>query len=267
MPLVNCTKDGKPGYKYGEGNKSCFTYTEGNEASRKEAKRRAILQGTAIAQSTGEKLQLSKDDITELCKDFDVKNTIKMDKILVKSDENNLIFGWAYVRETKEGKQVVDYSDEFIKAENFGDLELATYAYNLAYRQADRQHDLKPKGYLVESLVFTKEKMEKMGIPEGIVPEAVWMGFYFPDDKDYEEIKQMTHPMFSLYGSVTKEFVEDSNMLKDKGLGRMGGSIAGGPGGKCVCPKCGTKVAHKISEPCYDISCPKCGSKMTREEV
>lgn len=282
MPVMTCSEKGKPGYKYGSSG-HCYTYTSGNEPSRKKAKRKAILQGTAIAQSTGEKLKLSKDEAKEmavteqkrwtkeeavqwltehnliadifeedgwdynywqipketrenfentsvefidgvhivyaiennriiiLCVRFPKmhKPIIKMDKILVKSDEHNTIFGWAYARETKEGKQVVDSSGEFTKAENFEDLELATYAYNLAYRQADRQHDLEPKGYLIESIVFTKEKMEKMGIPEGIIPEAVWMGFYFPDDQDYEEIKKMDHPMFSLYGSVTKEFVEE----------------------------------------------------------
>lgn len=208
MPLMSCNKDGKPGIKYGNGG-ACYIYNEGDTEGMKRAKHSAILQGSAIAHSMGEKLELSKEELDELCKDFDVEQPIKMSEILIKSDENNLIFGWSYVRETKEGKQVIDHSGEFTKAENFKDMELATYAYNLAYRQADRQHDLIPKGYLIESIVFTKEKMEKMGIPEGIVPESVWMGFYFPDDNDYQEIKKMEHPMFSMYGSVTKELVEE----------------------------------------------------------
>ncbi len=48
------------------------------------------------------------------------------------------------------------------------------------------------------------------------------------------------------------------------GRGRMGGQNMG-PGGKCVCPGCGTKVEHKIGVPCYDMSCPKCGIKMVRD--
>ncbi|MBA7623467.1 hypothetical protein ES703_30863 [subsurface metagenome] len=48
------------------------------------------------------------------------------------------------------------------------------------------------------------------------------------------------------------------------GRGRMGGQSMG-PGGKCVCPGCGTKVEHKIGVPCYDMSCPKCGIKMVRD--
>lgn len=48
--------------------------------------------------------------------------------------------------------------------------------------------------------------------------------------------------------------------------GRMAGSRAGaGPGGNCVCPKCGAKSPHTQANPCYNLSCPKCGTKMVRE--
>ncbi len=47
------------------------------------------------------------------------------------------------------------------------------------------------------------------------------------------------------------------------GSGRMSGFSAG-PGGNCVCPKCGAKVPHQIGVPCYQMKCPKCGSQMTR---
>jgi len=50
------------------------------------------------------------------------------------------------------------------------------------------------------------------------------------------------------------------------GMGRMGGNRPGaGPVGACVCPGCGTKIAHQAGIPCYDLSCPKCGVKMARE--
>ena len=48
------------------------------------------------------------------------------------------------------------------------------------------------------------------------------------------------------------------------GRGRMGG-FAAGPGGYCVCPKCGYKVEHQVGIPCYQQKCPKCGSPMIRE--
>ncbi len=48
MQIVNCTKSGKPGFKWGSKNKSCFTYKAGNEASKKRARNKATQQGKAI---------------------------------------------------------------------------------------------------------------------------------------------------------------------------------------------------------------------------
>ena len=47
MPIMQCTKDGKIGFKWGE-NGTCFTYTPGNEESQREAIRKANAQAAAI---------------------------------------------------------------------------------------------------------------------------------------------------------------------------------------------------------------------------
>jgi len=47
------------------------------------------------------------------------------------------------------------------------------------------------------------------------------------------------------------------------GRGRMGG-FAAGPGGECVCPKCGYREPQIRGNPCMNKECPKCGTKMTR---
>lgn len=50
------------------------------------------------------------------------------------------------------------------------------------------------------------------------------------------------------------------------GRGRSTGDKPGsGPGGYCVCPKCGHRIKHTIAEPCNKIKCPKCESLMTKE--
>jgi len=48
------------------------------------------------------------------------------------------------------------------------------------------------------------------------------------------------------------------------GRGRSGG-FAAGPGGNCICPNCGERLAHQIGTPCFERKCPKCGATMTRE--
>lgn len=55
MPVKECSDDGKPGFKYGDAGK-CYLYKEGDEEGRKEAKRKAFIQGYAISKSTGEKM-------------------------------------------------------------------------------------------------------------------------------------------------------------------------------------------------------------------
>ena len=55
-------------------------------------------------------------------------------------------------------------------------------------------------------------------------------------------------------------------MGRGQGRGRMGGNRPGaGPAGYCVCPACGSKVAHQTGTPCYQINCPECSRPMARE--
>ena len=46
MPVMQCTEEGKPGWKFGESGK-CYTYTENDKQSEATAKLRAAKQGAA----------------------------------------------------------------------------------------------------------------------------------------------------------------------------------------------------------------------------
>ena len=50
MPVHSCHENGKPGYKFGDSGK-CYTYSVGDEHGRKEAHRKAVMQGVAIEHS------------------------------------------------------------------------------------------------------------------------------------------------------------------------------------------------------------------------
>ena len=40
-----------------------------------------------------------------------------------------------------------------------------------------------------------------------------------------------------------------------------------GPGGFCICAKCGEKIPHKQGVKCTNLKCPSCGHTMVREEL
>jgi len=49
---------------------------------------------------------------------------------------------------------------------------------------------------------------------------------------------------------------------RGRGQGNMPGS---GPGGNCVCPKCGHTQPHQVGQRCTDIACPKCATRLVKE--
>ena len=120
--------------------------------------------------------------------------------ILKTDDDKRLVFGWANVAVRVNGEQIQDLQDDIIDPEN---LEEAAYNYVLNFRAGGEEHnpDLRNKARLVESCVFTKEKMAAMGLPEGILPEAWWIGFYVDDDDAWEKIKSGQYKMFSIEGT------------------------------------------------------------------
>lgn len=123
-------------------------------------------------------------------------------------DDKRLIFGWGSVAIRTDGEQVVDLQNDLIDPE---DLEEAVYEYVLDFRDGGEEHipKLRKKARLVESVVFTKEKMKAMGIPEGTVPEGWWLGFYIDDDEAWKKVKNGTYQMFSIEGQGIREEVKE----------------------------------------------------------
>ena len=124
--------------------------------------------------------------------------------IMKSDDDKRLIFGWASVAIRKDGTQVVDHENDMIDPE---DLEPAVYDYVLEYRDGGERHNpnLRKKARMVESVIFTKEKMKAMGIPEGTVPEGWWIGFKVDDDAAWDKIKKGIYKAFSIEGTAFRE--------------------------------------------------------------
>jgi len=52
---------------------------------------------------------------------------------------------------------------------------------------------------------------------------------------------------------------------RGKFKGKIDEAIGGGPGGYCVCPKCGYKIAHQRGIPCSTLKCPSCNINLERK--
>lgn len=147
----------------------------------------------AVVDSKQTKIKKSKEADQEMTDDtFSIFKT---------DDDKRLVFGWASVSVTIDGEQLEDLQHDIIDPE---DLEEAAYEYVLNFRDAGERHNpnLRKKGKLVESCVFTEEKQKAMGIPEGTLPIGWWIGFKIDDDEAWAKVKSGLYKMFSVEGKA-----------------------------------------------------------------
>lgn len=119
-------------------------------------------------------------------------------------DEQRIAFGWASVSITKAGEIVVDRQEDVI---DNSDLEVAVYDYVENSRDAGEMHVRKGIGSLVESIVFTPEKIAALGLPEGSIQQGWWTGYRVNDDAVWAGIKSGVYPMLSVHGSAKREAI------------------------------------------------------------
>lgn len=134
-----------------------------------------------------------------------VLNTVEIQK---KDDEKQYAFGWAKIAIEADGTQLVDRQNDLIDTET---LEETAYRFVEFYREAGEMHERGGAGVLIESVIFTKEKMAAMGIMEGSVPEGWWVGFHVTDDEVWEKVKDGTYNMFSIEGRAKRIEVEEDD--------------------------------------------------------
>ena len=122
-------------------------------------------------------------------------------KIQKADDDKRLAFGWASASATINGETVEDFVGDIIDVE---ELEQAAYNFVELYREGGEMHERGGCAVLVESVIFTPEKIAAMGIPEGTVPTGWWIGFKVTDDDVWAKVKDGTYPMFSIEGEAVR---------------------------------------------------------------
>lgn len=122
-------------------------------------------------------------------------------KVMKSDEEKMLAFGWASVSMRVDGEVIEDWQGDIVEPE---ELERAAYEYVLLYREGGEMHERGGAAVLIESAVFTEEKMQAMGIPEGVLPVGWWIGFKVLDKEVWEKVKDGAYTMFSIEGEAER---------------------------------------------------------------
>ena len=138
--------------------------------------------------------------ITEECPVEDERVNISFSMHKAK-DAEQLVSGWANVAINANGSIPLDWQGDVIAPDT---LEKAAVNFMLDYRESGVMHDGGPVGTVVESIVFTKEKQEVLGIPEGSVPQGWFITVKVHDSEVFAKVKDGTYKMFSIQGTCTR---------------------------------------------------------------
>ena len=115
-------------------------------------------------------------------------------------DAKKQAFGWASVVKVN-GEDVVDRQGDYI---DLNDLEDAAYAYvhksrvggDMHRRAGEAPHKVSD---MIESMVFTDDKVAKMGLPDDF-PRGWWVGYQIHDDATWDEVRKKGRTGFSIHG-------------------------------------------------------------------
>jgi len=124
------------------------------------------------------------------------------------------VFGWAQVANW-DGEEVHDRQGDVVSIE---ELEKAAYNYVLDVRVGGDQHgrvaksDIGPRqtSTLIESMVFTPEKIEKMGLPADF-PQGWWVGYKVHDEQAWDDIINKRRTGLSVHGTGRRELVSKAD--------------------------------------------------------
>ena len=116
-------------------------------------------------------------------------------------EAEQLVSGWANVSVNADGSIPLDWQDDVIAPEV---LEKAAVNFMLDYRGSGVMHDGDAVGTVVESIVFTKEKQQAIGIPEGTVPQGWFITVKVHDADVFAKVKDGTYKMFSIQGTCRR---------------------------------------------------------------
>ena len=149
---------------------------------------------------------ISRPEVPEGMKKSTGNKTTAKFRIAKADDDKMLAFGWANVAIRADGGQIVDWQQDIVDPE---ELENAAYEFVELYREGGEMHERGGAAVLIESVMFTEEKMRAIGIEPGTIPVGWWIGFKVTDPDVWAKVKDGTYPMFSIEGEAERVEVDD----------------------------------------------------------
>jgi len=134
--------------------------------------------------------------------------TVRTDLVFKVKDtdvDKNLVFGWASVTKNAGGDVIADTQGDIIKS---SEIEKGAYLFVKNSRMAGEMHQKMGVGTLIESMVFTKEKQEALGIAKGSMQEGWWVGFEVTPEV-FAKVKSGEYKDFSIGGRGKRKTIED----------------------------------------------------------
>lgn len=131
--------------------------------------------------------------------DDEILNVTMTYDITKSNEERGLVSGWANVAVNKDGSIPLDWDDDVVTADV---LEKAAIDFMVNSRDSGVDHKGSTTGTVVESIVFTKEKCEALGIPENTVNEGWFITVKLHDKEVFKKVKDGELKMFSIHGKA-----------------------------------------------------------------
>lgn len=150
------------------------------------------------------KTALTSIEVTDVSfSGYSADQTIFVSGSVLKADEEQqIVYGFASVVEV-DGEPLVDLHGDIIEE---ADLIKAAHRFMSQYRHGHVQHSGEEVGEVVESLVFTKDLQQALGIDLGMV--GWFCGYKVKDPEVWKMVKQGNLPMFSIGGSAVRESID-----------------------------------------------------------
>lgn len=161
-------------------------------------------ESISIYREDGSSQRLSRCEDVHFTEEIPVDESIYNLDVLfdvTKSSDEGLVSGWANIALEKDGKPPLDWQGDIIRPEV---LEKAAINFMLDYRESGVMHKGDATGVIVESIVFTKEKQESLGISEGTIPEGWFITVKVLDDEVFALVKAGAYKMFSIQGRAKR---------------------------------------------------------------